>query len=148
MFAIFGERRVSAVLKSGKSPHAVDALALIDRGARAHPALGVEARSRALDRLIGSGAWTDAALALVDRDLPSWRLRRLELDGSEWVCTLSRSPQLPSQLDDTADGRDRLIALAILDAFAEAQRRSVTSQSSRAEGEIRNFTTWTDDVFR
>ena len=37
-----------------------------------------------IERLTRSGAWTDAALALVELELPRWRLRRLVHDGGEW----------------------------------------------------------------
>ena len=31
-----------------------------------------------LNRLIESGAWTDAALALLELELPQWKLRRID----------------------------------------------------------------------
>ena len=43
-----------------------------------------------IDRLIESGAWTDAALALVEIELPAWKLRRLVLEDGEWLCSLSK----------------------------------------------------------
>ena len=33
-------------------------------------------RKLGIDRLMKSGAWTDAALALVELELPQWKLRR------------------------------------------------------------------------
>ncbi|HXO67330.1 MAG TPA: hypothetical protein VN838_00085, partial [Bradyrhizobium sp.] len=53
-----------------------------------------------IERLIDSGAWTDAALALLELELPHWQLRRLAYDDGEWHCALSRQRELPEWLDD------------------------------------------------
>src|SRR5262245_60791985 len=76
-----------------------------------------------LDRLIEAGAWTDAAIALIGIELPGWQLRRLVYEDGEWLCALSRQPNLPLELDDTADASHEMPALAILCAFVEARRR-------------------------
>jgi hypothetical protein len=75
-----------------------------------------------IDDLIEAGAWTDAALAVIALELPDWQLRRLEYDGGEWFCSLSRQPNLPATLDDTADANHELMPLAILRAFFQARR--------------------------
>jgi hypothetical protein len=75
------------------------------------------------DRSIGAGAWTDAAIALIGVELPGWQLRRLVYQDGEWLCSLSRQPNLPIELDDTADASHEVLALAILCAFVEALRR-------------------------
>jgi len=75
-----------------------------------------------INRLIAAGAWTDAALTLVALELPTWTVRRLAYDGGEWVCSLSRQPNLPEALDDTADASHALMPLAILRAFLQARR--------------------------
>jgi hypothetical protein len=75
-----------------------------------------------LDRLIAAGAWTDAAFALVELELPAWNLKRLTCEGGEWFCSLSRQPHLPMALDDTADARHDSLPLAILLAFLQARR--------------------------
>ena len=36
-----------------------------------------EEATRRLDQLIEAGAWSDAALALIELELPAWKLRRL-----------------------------------------------------------------------
>jgi hypothetical protein len=72
-------------------------------------------------RLIEAGAWTEAALALLET-LPQWRLRRLSFDGGEWHCALSRQRELPDWLDDCMETHDADLALAILSAFTEARR--------------------------
>jgi hypothetical protein len=75
-----------------------------------------------IDRLIEAGAWSDAALAVIALELPDWQLRRLEYDGGEWFCALSRKPGLPAMFDDTADANHELMPLAILRAFFQARR--------------------------
>ena len=74
--------------------------------------------------MIQSGAWTDAALALIDLELPQWQLRRIAYDEGEWHCVLSRERELPDWLDQSAEGRHADLALAILSAFVEAQHIS------------------------
>lgn len=76
-----------------------------------------------IGRLVELGAWTDAALALIDFELPGWKLRRLACESGEWFCSLSRQANLPATLDDTADANHESMALAILLAFLEARRR-------------------------
>jgi hypothetical protein len=77
-----------------------------------------------MERLIETGAWTDAAMALVESELPSWTLRRLVYENGEWFCSLSRQPNMPADLDDSADAAHQVLPLAILRAFVEARRRS------------------------
>jgi hypothetical protein len=72
-------------------------------------------------RLIEAGAWTDAALALLET-LPQWRLRRLAFDDGEWHCALARQRKLPDWLDDAIEAHHADMALAILSAFTEARR--------------------------
>jgi hypothetical protein len=75
-----------------------------------------------IDLLIKLGAWTDAALALLELELPAWKLRRLVCESGEWICSLSRQPNLPASLDDTIDASHELMPLAILLAFVQARR--------------------------
>ena len=74
--------------------------------------------------MIQSHAWTDAALALIDLELPQWQLRRVAYDQGEWYCALSRERELPDWLDQSIEARHADLALAILSAFIEAQRVS------------------------
>jgi len=85
-----------------------------------------------IGRLIEAGAPLDAVLALVECELPQWRLRRLVLDGGRWCCSLSTQPSLPIGFDDTADGEHDDIVLAILTAFVAALRMSRTAPGSSA----------------
>jgi hypothetical protein len=78
-----------------------------------------------IERLIDSGAWTDAALALLELELPQWQLRRLAYDEGEWHCALSRQRELPEWLDDrSVESHHADLSLAILTALVDAQRRS------------------------
>jgi hypothetical protein len=77
-----------------------------------------------IDQLIEAGAWDEAALALIELELPAWKLCRLVYEDGEWLCSLSRQPTLPVALDDTADASHEVLPLAILSAFVEARRRT------------------------
>jgi hypothetical protein len=78
-----------------------------------------------IERLIASGAWTDAALALLELELPQWQLRRLAYDEGEWHCALSRQRELPEWLDDrSVESHHADLSLAILSAFVDARRKS------------------------
>jgi hypothetical protein len=91
----------------------------------------VEARRAGqLKRLIEAGAWTDAALALVELELPQWKLRRLACDDGQWHCRLSAQPGLPDGFDDIAEATHEVIALAILGALVEARSQLVTGASA------------------
>ncbi|HEU0082192.1 MAG TPA: hypothetical protein VFQ87_04905 [Bradyrhizobium sp.] len=82
-------------------------------------------------RLIEAGAWTDAALALLET-LPQWRLRRLAFDDGEWHCALARRRELPDWLDDAIEAHHADLALAILSAFTEARREPAPPASAPA----------------
>jgi hypothetical protein len=89
---------------------------------------GPAAKAR-LDRLVESGAWTEASLALVELELPQWKLRRLVYDDGEWLCSLSRQPRLPLGLDEVAEASHEVMPLAILIALLEARRAAASSVS-------------------
>lgn len=99
-------------------------------------------RTRRVGQLIRLGAWTDAALALVELELPQWRLRRLVYDGGEWHCALSRQRELPDWLDRSVEGRHADLALAILSALIEVERidppavRSSVPPAGRKDGPL------------
>jgi len=97
------------------------------------PLLNKAGKAARLYEFIGHGAWTDATLILIAFELPAWQLRRLTHDGGEWLCSLSRQPQLPVELDDTADGRHPVLALAILAAFLDARCRIGAERGARAQ---------------
>jgi hypothetical protein len=77
-----------------------------------------------IERLIQSGAWTDAALALIELELPLWQIRRIVYDDGEWYCALSRQRELPDWIDQSIEARHADLPLAILMTFVDAQRAS------------------------
>jgi len=81
-----------------------------------------------LDRLIASEAWTEAALALVEMELPRWKLRRLLYEDSAWHCCLSRQPELPAWTDETVEVSHDILPLAILSAFVDAREIAATAR--------------------
>jgi hypothetical protein len=102
---------------------------VIGEACRRFPSMGQSEKTARIERLIGSGAWTDAALALIDLELPLWQIRRIAYDEGEWYCALSRERELPDWLDRSIEARHADLPLAILSAFVEAQQ--VTAPSSR-----------------
>lgn len=101
------------------------------------PVLAKSGKAVGVDLLIESGAWTDSALALIELELPMWRIRRLVYESGEWFCSLSQQPNLPVELDDSADASHGVLALAMLRAFVEARRRNgLTSQTTRTASSL------------
>jgi hypothetical protein len=100
---------------------------VIGESCRRYPSVGQTEKTARIERLIGSGAWMDAALALIDLELPQWQLRRIAYDEGEWYCALSRERELPDWLDQSIEARHADLPLAILSAFVDAQRTSAPS---------------------
>jgi hypothetical protein len=91
----------------------------------------VQARGQALTQIVrlgGIGAWTEATFALIALELPLWTVRRLAFENGEWLCSLSRQPNLPITLDDCAEASHEVLPLAMLCAFVEACRRRHMAQ--------------------
>jgi hypothetical protein len=80
-----------------------------------------------VSRLIECGAWVDAALNLIELEVPQWKLRRVIYEDGEWLCSLSKQPRLPLSLDEVAEASHEDLALAILIAFLQARRAGVAS---------------------
>jgi hypothetical protein len=80
-----------------------------------------------IERLIKSGAWTDAALALIELELPQWQVRRIVYDDGEWHCALSRQRQLPEWLDQSVEASHADLSLAMLRAFVDVQHAGTPS---------------------
>jgi hypothetical protein len=100
---------------------------VIDETCRRFPSMGQTGKTARIERLIGSGAWLDAALALIDLELPQWQVRRIAYDEGEWHCALSRERELPEWLDQSIETRHADLPLAILSAFVDARRASQPS---------------------
>ncbi len=97
---------------------------------RRFPSTGQSAKTGRIERLIGSGAWTDATLALIDLELPQWQVRRIVYDEGEWHCALSRQRELPEWLDQSIEAHHADLPLAILSAFIDAQRITAPSRGT------------------
>src|SRR5216683_1426814 len=96
---------------------------IIGETCRRFPSTGQSEKTARIERLI----WTDAALALIDLELPQWQVRRIAYDEGEWYCALSRERELPDWLDQSIEAHHPDLPLAILSAFVEAQRVAATS---------------------
>jgi hypothetical protein len=83
-----------------------------------------DGKTAQLARLIESGAWTDAALALIELELPAWQPRRIAYDDGEWHCALSRQRDLPDWLDQSIEADHADLPLAILGAYIGALRQT------------------------
>jgi hypothetical protein len=129
--SLLSENHASSVLSDRiRDTHAVTAEFIADiirETCRRFPSQSQTGKTARVERLIQSGAWTDAALALIDLELPQWKIRRLVYDEGEWHCALSRQRELPDWLDQSIETRHADLALAILIAFVEAQRLAVAS---------------------
>jgi hypothetical protein len=115
-----------------RAAHAVTAELISDvigEACRRFPSVGQSEKTARIERLILAEAWTDAALALIDLELPLWQVRRIAYDEGEWYCALSRERELPDWLDRSIEARHTDLALAILSVFVEAQR--ITAPASR-----------------
>src|SRR6266478_8583502 len=102
---------------------------VIGEACRRFPSAGQTGKTEQIERLIQTGAWTDAALALIELELPLWQVRRIAYDEGEWYCALSRERELPDWLDRSIEARHADLTVAILSAFVEAQR--ITAPASR-----------------
>jgi hypothetical protein len=101
--------------------------AVIEAACRRFPSAGQGERTARIQRLIAAEAWTDAAFALIELELPQWQARRIAYDEGEWHCALSCQRELPEWLDQSVEARHPDLPLAILSAFVEAQRASAPS---------------------
>ena len=104
---------------------------IVRQRCRRFPSPGHSEKTARLARLIGSDAWTDAAVALIDLELPQWQIRRIAYDEGEWYCALSRERELPDWLDHSIEARHADLALALLAAFVEAQDLTAPSEPAK-----------------
>ncbi|WP_314947047.1 hypothetical protein [Bradyrhizobium cosmicum] len=93
----------------------------IMRTCRRFPSLGQSEHTARVERLIDAQAWTDAALALMEFELPLWQVRRIAYDEGEWHCALSHERELPDWLDAAVEAHHADLALALLTAFVEVR---------------------------
>src|SRR5665213_2060582 len=86
---------------------------VIGETCRRFPSTGQSGKTARIERLIGSGAWTDAVLALIDLELPQWQVRRIAYEEGKWHCALSRERELPDWLDRATETHHTDLALAM-----------------------------------
>jgi hypothetical protein len=86
------------------------------------------ANAERLHQLIEAGALTQGALALIELELPQWKLRRVTYDEGEWHCAMSRERELPEWLDEAVEARHASLTLAILSAYIETVRQIEVSR--------------------
>jgi hypothetical protein len=94
---------------------------VLDVTCRRAPFDGHSAKVLRLKQFVDARAWTDAALALIELELPLWHVRRITYDAGEWHCALSRRCELPDWLDQAVESRHANLTLAILSTVVEAQ---------------------------
>ena len=127
MLVLSDRHDVSGLDDRLRDAHAVTGALLsevVGETCRRFPSAGQTAKTTRIQQLIGSAAWTDAALALIDLELPQWQVRRIAYDDGEWYCALSRERELPDWLDRSIEARHADLTLAILSAFVDARRLS------------------------
>jgi hypothetical protein len=83
-----------------------------------------ERKTARIERLIGSEAWTEVALALIDLELPQWQVRRIAYDEGEWHCALSRQRELPEWLDQSIEARHADAAAILGGSWRRRPRRA------------------------
>ena len=110
-----------------------DVLALV---AERYSAPSYLACAKRIDALIEAEAWTDAALALLDLELPQWKLRRIARDDSEWRCCVGKQRPLPEWLDDTVECGHPVLPLALFDALIEARLVALTFATPTARSVV------------
>jgi hypothetical protein len=93
---------------------------------------GYAAKTARINQLIDSQAWTEAALALVELEVPQWKLRRLVCEEGIWLCSLSRQWDFPDWLADQVESRHEALPLAILGAVIETRQCSEAPPPGRA----------------
>jgi hypothetical protein len=86
------------------------------------------ANAAQLRQLIDAGALTETAFALINLELPLWKLRRITYGESEWHCAISRERELPEWLDEAVEARHASLTLAILSAYIETIRQIAVSR--------------------
>jgi hypothetical protein len=64
-------------LRNASEANATLMTEIIDTACRRFPSSGQSEKTARVEQLIRSEAWTDAALELIDLELPLWHVRRL-----------------------------------------------------------------------
>jgi hypothetical protein len=124
--------RLEDQLRLAPAPTAELVKSIIGNACTRLPAMAGRNNAQRLAAFIEAGAWADAALTVIALELPRWQLRRLVYEDGEWICSLSKQPELPVEIDDTADAHHESAALAIWIGFLEARRRTTDGETRKA----------------
>jgi hypothetical protein len=127
MSLLSGHRDLSDSLRKADAMTAELLSDVINKACSRFPLLDRTDKAARIGQLIESAAWADAALALIELELPQWQLRRIIYDEGEWHCALSRQRELPDWLDQSIEAHHADLSLALLSAFLEVQRASAPS---------------------
>src|ERR1700692_100122 len=98
MFSMLDERRLDDLQERLRRAPGVtpDLMSKVAAGACTRIATrSWAAKAARINRLIESEAWTEAALALVELELPQWKLRRLVYEGGALLWSLRMQRDLP-----------------------------------------------------
>jgi hypothetical protein len=98
---------------------------IVNRACTRLPLLNKLGRAARLERFSKSGAWIDAVLALIELELPAWKICRLLYEDSQWTCSISRYPNL-AFFGDVAEGAHESLPLAMVRAFLDARLSSLS----------------------
>ena len=129
--------RLSDELRGAPGP-GFDLFAKVIAGACTRiPVAGKAGKATRIEKLVESRAWTEAALALIELELPAWKLRRLVYENGQWLCSLSRYPNVPLALDDSVDASHEVLSLAILKALVKARLNDSAGEATSSVPQIR-----------
>lgn len=103
---------------------------IVNRACTRLPLLNKLGRAARLEGFTKSGAWIDAVLALIELELPAWKICRLLYEDSQWTCSISRYPNL-AFFGDVAEGAHESLPLAMVRAFLDAVFRPLACRSRR-----------------
>ena len=99
---------------------------IVNRACTRLPLLNKLGRAARVECFSKSGAWIDAVLALIELELPAWKICRLLYEDGEWTCSISRYPSLALVFGDVAEGAHESLPLAMLRAFLNARLSSLS----------------------
>jgi hypothetical protein len=134
-FDLNHEENLRELQEQIRRAHTITPALMADVIGRACPRLQAQQRTAeaTVIRLIESSAFADAMLALLELELPQWKLRRLIREDDEWHCSISKQLGLPAEFDEMAEASHEGLPLAILSAFVEARRHSFIASEGRPQ---------------
>ena len=92
--------------------------------------LRAQGKAKRLEQMVSCEAWIEAALEMVALEAPAWKMQRVCRDDCDWLCTLTQFRDLPSWLDDSAEGRHPVLELAILCALIDTRQHQTSTAAA------------------